>query len=129
MKIDLDTGSLTEEQIHLIFDNLPVGITFADENDQVVYYNKKMGELFTRKKENLNRTVQECHAKKSVPAVNKILDSFRSGEASSITHLEDIKGKKIMIQYIAVRNSEGKYVGCLEVVADLDELQDIGSLE
>lgn len=122
MKIDLDTGSLTQEQIQLIFDSLPFGITFADENDKVVYYNNKMGELFTRKKENLNRTVQECHAKKSVPAVNRILDSFRSGESNSITHLEDINGKKIMIRYIAVRDIESKYAGCLEVVADLDEL-------
>lgn len=127
MKIDLDTGSLTQEQIHLIFDSLPFGITFADENDMVVYYNKKMGELFTRKKENLNRTVQDCHAKKSVPAVNKILDSFRSGEANSINHLEDIDGRKVMIRYIAVRNADGQYAGCLEVVADLDELQSTGS--
>lgn len=37
-KINLGTGFLTPEQITLLFNNLPVDITFVDENDEVIYF-------------------------------------------------------------------------------------------
>jgi len=36
-KIPLDTGNLTQVQINLLLKNLPLDMTYVDENDKVVY--------------------------------------------------------------------------------------------
>jgi len=38
---DLDTDALTIEQINLLLTNLPVNVTFVDENDEVRFFSPK----------------------------------------------------------------------------------------
>jgi len=36
-----------------------------------------------------------------------------------------LKGRKIYIRYFAVRDKEGKYLGCLEVTQDITDIQKV----
>ena len=51
--------------------------------------------------------------------VEKILDDFKSGRASHAPFWIQLKGKFILIEYFALRDENGEYLGTLEVSQDL----------
>ena len=116
--IDLKTGALSAEQLIGIFSTLPVDITFVDEHDEVRYFSDPKDRIFTRTKAIIGRKVQNCHPPESMHVVEEILTSFKSGEKEVESFWINIKGKFILIQYYAVRNETGKYLGTLEVSMD-----------
>ena len=66
-----------------------------------------------------------CHPHKSVDKVEKILEEMKAGEREHADFWINLKDKKIQIRYFAVRDPEGKYLGCLEVSQDITEIQNI----
>ncbi len=123
--IDLDTGNLSPEEIQLIFNSMPVDITFVDKDDSVRYFSQTKERIFPRTKAVIGRKVQQCHPQKSLHAVNQILNDFRSNERDTAEFWINLGGKIIYIRYFAVRNAKGEYLGCLEVTQDITEIQKI----
>jgi uncharacterized protein len=123
--VDLHSGKLTPEQIMLIFNNLPVDITFVDENDQVAYYSNPPDRIFIRTNAARGRDVRNCHPPESMHVVQEILDTFRKGERESATFWIDIKGEKVLIQYFACRDKEGNYKGVIEVSQVISGIQSL----
>jgi DUF438 domain-containing protein len=123
--IGLGTGTLTAEQLDAVFSIIPVDLTFVDDQDEVRYFSEGGGGLFRRTKAVIGRTVQNCHPEKSVDLVNKILDDFKSGASDVEEFWIDLKGKKIHIRYFAVRDRNGRYLGCLEVTQDITDIKEI----
>jgi len=121
--IDLDTGKLKIEQIINLFNHLPVDITYVDENDEVRYFSNPKNRHFTRSKAIIGRKVQNCHPHESIDVVNKIVESFRSGEKGSESFWIQIKGRLILIQYFAVRDENGNYRGVAEVSQDVTDIR------
>jgi len=116
---DLSTGRLNLEQIDLVLKNLPVDITFVDENNEVRYYSDCEDRIFPRSPGIIGREVQNCHPPDSVDVVNRIVESFRSGEKDVAEFWLTLGGKFIYIRYFAVRDSDGNYKGTLEVSQDV----------
>jgi uncharacterized protein len=123
--VDLESGKLTPEQIMLIFNNLPVDITFVDENDQLAYFSTPPDRIFIRTNTALGRNVRDCHPPESMHVVQEILDTFRKGERDSATFWIDIKGEKVLIQYFACRDTEGNYKGVIEVSQVISGIQSL----
>jgi uncharacterized protein len=123
--VDLQSGKLTPEQIMLIFNNLPVDITYVDENDQVAYYSTPPDRIFIRTNAALGRDVRNCHPSESMHVVQEILDTFRKGERDSATFWIDVKEEKVLIQYFACRDEEGKYRGVIEVSQVISGIQSL----
>ncbi len=123
--LNLDTGQLTAEQVNLLLTHLPVGISFVNENDEVVYYSATPERIFPRSPGVIGRKVQNCHPPKSVDMVEKILSSFKAGTKDVAEFWIQMQGKVIYIRYFAVRDSAGKYRGCLEVSQDITQIQKI----
>ncbi len=121
--IDLSTGKLTPDEIILIFNNLPVDITFVDEKNEVKYFSTPKERIFPRTRGILGRKVQNCHPPESIDIVNNIIENFRNGQKDSATFWIDFNGKFILIQYFAVRDKEGNYRGVLEVTQDITEIK------
>lgn len=117
--INLGSGLLTSEQAQLIFNNLPVDLTFIDENDEVKYFSESTERIFPRSRAIIGRKVQNCHPPQSVDIVNKIIDAFRKGEKDHADFWIQMKGRFIYIRYFALRNEHGVYRGTLEVSQDL----------
>lgn len=63
-RIELETGSLTKEELEAILNTLPVDITFVDKEDTVRYFNQSRDRIFLRTKAVIGRKVQQCHPPK-----------------------------------------------------------------
>jgi len=115
----------SHEVIEALLDALPVDITFVDEEDRVRYFNKEGKRIFARSRKIIGIKVQKCHPQKSIHVVNQILEDFRNNKRDSANFWIDLKGRKMYIRYFAVRDKEGKYLGCLEVTQDITDIQKI----
>ena len=119
----LDVGRLTANQVNSILTNLPVDITFVDQNDEVAYFSLGTERIFTRTKAIIGRKVQNCHPPESVHVVEKIVSDFRSGKQSTAQFWLELNGRFIYISYVAIRDTEGTYMGTMEVSQDITELK------
>ena len=118
-----DEGYLTPEQVNSIFRILPVDITYVNEHDQVVFYNRGEDRVFPRSAGIIGREVKFCHPPKSVDQVIKIVDAFKKGEQDLAEFWINFKGKFIHIQYFAVRDKDGTYRGVIEMSQDVTHVR------
>jgi DUF438 domain-containing protein len=124
--LDLQTGTLSLEQINLMVNHLPVEVSFVDENDEVKFYSDSKGHrIFPRSPAVIGRKVQNCHPGKSVHIVESILEAFRSGKKDMADFWITPKGRFILIRYFAVRDEQGNYKGTLEVTQDITGLRQL----
>jgi len=124
-EVDLKTGYLSVEQIRLIFNHLPVDITYVDENNQVKFFSTPEKRIFRRTNSIIGRDVKNCHPHESVHVVEQIVEAFRKGEKDKASFWIQMKGEFIMIQYFAVRDEEGNYKGVVEVSQEITEIRNI----
>lgn len=123
--LQFETGTLTKDEMEAILNTLPVDVSFVDANDAVKYFNKADKRIFVRTKAVIGRTVQQCHPQKSVHIVNKILDAFKKGEKDVADFWINLKGRLVHINYFAVRDAGGKYLGTMEVTQDITDIKKI----
>jgi len=69
----LNEGYMTTEQLNLMLQFMPVDLTYVDENDRVVFYNRGENRVFPRSAGIIGREVKFCHPPKSVDTVLQIL--------------------------------------------------------
>jgi hypothetical protein len=120
---DLKTGFLTIEQLVLIFKHLPVDLTYVDENNKVRFFSTPPHRIFPRTVAIIGRDVNNCHPHESVHVVEKIVESFRNGSRDKADFWINMRGKKILIQYFAVRDDDGLYRGVLEASQEISAIQ------
>ncbi len=121
-KINLGSGVVTIDQIRLIFNHLPVDITYVDENNKVCFFSTPKERLFPRTNAIIGREVNNCHPHESVHVVEKIVESFRCGEKDKASFWIQMRGKFILIQYFAVRDEKNCYKGVVEVSQEISEI-------
>ena len=117
--IQMPSGNFTVEELLAILNTVPVDMTFVDKNDKVKYFTQGKERIFQRNRAILNRDVRHCHPPASAHIVDKILNDFKSGKQSRAPFWINIKGKFVHIEYFALRNEAGEYLGTLEVSQDL----------
>ncbi len=123
--VRLPTGSFTPEELNTVLNSLPFDITFVDKDDKVKYFSHGRERIFQRNRAILNRDVRHCHPPSSAHIVDKIIDDFKSGRESRAPFWINMKGKMIHIEYFALRNEEGKYLGTLEVSHNITPYREI----
>jgi hypothetical protein len=119
--IQLPSGSFTKAELQAILNSLPVDMTFVDKNEKVKYFSQGKDRVFHRSRAILNRDVKLCHPPSSVHIVEQILEDFRSGKEDHAPFWIQMKGKFIFIEYFALRDENGEFLGTLEVSQDLTE--------
>ncbi|MEZ5000220.1 MAG: PAS domain-containing protein [Bacteroidales bacterium] len=123
--VKLPSGSFSAEELMAILNSLPVDMTFVDKNDKVKYFSQGEHRIFPRSRSIINRDVRLCHPPGSVDIVEKIIEDFKSGKESHAPFWIQRKGKFILIEYYALRNSKGEYLGTLEVSQDLTNAREL----
>jgi PAS domain S-box-containing protein len=108
-----------------ILNTLPVEMSFIDKNNQVRYFNKNGDRIFPRPRSIIGRNVRQCHPPKSLVKVTRIIKDFKSGARDNAEFWIDLKDKKIYIRYFAVRDTQGVYLGTLEVSQDITDIKNI----
>ncbi len=120
-EVKLPSGSLTAEEIMTILNTGPFDMTFVDKNDKVKYFTQGEERIFQRNRAILNRDVRHCHPPASAHIVDKILEDFKSGKETRAPFWIQLNGKFIHIEYFALHNEKGEYLGTLEVSQNLTE--------
>ncbi len=120
-RIGLPTGSLSVRELVSLLNTLPLDITFVDADDTVRYFSQGRDRVFTRSRAIIGRKVQQCHPPASVGQVQKILDDFRSGAGDVSSFWINFRGRFVLIEYFALRDEKGVYLGTVEVSQDLTD--------
>jgi len=119
--VRFSTGSLTPTELETILNTIPFDLTFVGADDTVKYFTHGRERIFARNRAIIGRKVQMCHPPDSVHIVQQILDDFKAGRQDRAPFWITLNGKFIHIEYFAVRDENGRYLGTLEVSQDLTE--------
>jgi len=124
-------GKLPENVLESILETIPMEFSVLDENDKVLAWNKHETRIFKRPTVVVGRDVRNCHPKKSLAKVEQILQEMKAGTRDKARFWIDLpidpnpEKQKILIEYFALRDSDGNYLGCLEVTQNITDLQAI----
>ena len=116
---------LSLETLDAILGALPAHLNFIDDTDTIRYRSKGEYQIFEPKPGVIGRKVQECHPEAVVPLVNRVIRDLRSGKRKIVEFWKDRKGRKIYYRYLPVKDRTGRYIGTLEVVEDITDIQKI----
>ncbi|GAB1414672.1 DUF438 domain-containing protein [Paludibacter sp.] len=117
--VQLPSGGFSVEELMAILNTVPLDMTFVDKDDKVKYFTQGTERIFQRNRAILNRDVRHCHPPASAHIVDKIIDDFKTGNASRAPFWISKGGKMVHIEYFALRNEKGEYLGTLEVSHDV----------
>ena len=117
-EVVLPSGHMSRRHMEAMLQTIPVELTFVDETDTNRYFSKG-NTGFRRSLSALDRNVYTCHVPASLPAVRRIIESFRSGERDFVEVWLEKKGEPLYVRYIAVRDEDGNYLGTLECVQNM----------
>ena len=120
-----DEGYMTVEQVNLLLKTLPIDITFVDEHDRVIFYNRGEERVFPRSAGIIGREVKFCHPPKSVGTVLKIVENFRAGTQNEANFWFNYRGRLIYVRYFAVRDKDKNYKGVIEMSQDITDIKTI----
>ncbi len=120
-----ETGEMSFSQLKAVFEALPMDMTFVDAEDKVRYFSKPKDRIFPRSAAILGRDVRNCHPPESVYKVLEIIEGFKMGTREKADFWIDHRGHKILIQYFALRDTTGQYLGTLEVSQIVDDIMQL----
>jgi DUF438 domain-containing protein len=124
-------GELDKNVLEALLETIPVEFSVVDKNDKVLAWNKHETRIFKRPKGAVGCDVRDCHSKGSLNKVEAILAEMKAGKRDKARLWIDlpISGKdtpqKILIEYYVLRDSAGKYLGCLEASQNITDIQKI----
>lgn len=127
--VELDRGILTVNQINHLLNSMPFEVTFADENNQFLYYNyhlEKEDILADRHPSQVGNPLGACHPEAAHKNVEWVIQQLRSGQMDTFrinvpTHGPD---KFVVHSYKGIKDKEGQYVGINKYVQDLKPIID-----
>lgn len=117
--VKLTTGKLTLKQLEGIFRTIPAELTFADEDEVTRFVNEWEDRIFKRPFMALGRELYSCHPPRVKKMVSEVIKMLKTGQRDVFKVYQPIGDKQILVQYFAVRDEEGQYIGALEVVQDM----------
>ncbi len=122
-------GTLSPEMLNAFLKTIPIEFSIVDKDDKVVAWNKHQTRIFRRPPGTIGKDVRNCHPKKSLALVEKILAEMKAGTRDKARFWIDLhvdghpEPQKILIEYYALRDEAGNYLGCLEATQNITELQ------
>jgi DUF438 domain-containing protein len=119
---------MNEKVVKAIFETLPVEVTVIDAKDEVIGWNKHDERLFKRPYTSMGLNFRDCHPKESLDKVEKIVSEMKAGTRDKARFYidmgvkEESKKHKILIEFYALRDEAGIYLGCMECTQDVEEI-------
>ncbi|HAN05795.1 MAG: hypothetical protein A2X29_06165 [Elusimicrobia bacterium GWA2_64_40] len=119
------------DMVKAIIEAMPAEITVIDANDEVAGWNKHETRIFKRPMTAMGMNFRQCHPQKSLEMVERLIGEMKAGSRDKATFwidLEVAKGEpkhKMLIEFYALRDDKGKYIGCLEFTQDVQAIRDL----
>ncbi|KEF36803.1 hypothetical protein M670_04055 [Schinkia azotoformans MEV2011] len=123
--INFETGAIKASTLDSIIKLLPFEMGFCDANDTFRWYSNNPNRVHGRRKEAIGRPVLELHPKVA-HHVEKLLNDFRSGTRDEWEFWFPKRSGEtgqIYQKFMAVRDENGKYLGCMDVTVNIDLFQ------
>jgi len=124
-------GKIPQDVFDAIVETMPIEFSVLDKDDKVLAWNKHETRIFKRPVGVVGRDVRKCHPEKSLAKVEKIISEMKAGKRDAAEFWIDLsigpngEKHKVLIRYFALRDKNGKYLGCLEVSQDIHDIQKI----
>ena len=124
-------GKLPDNVLDALFETLPFEFSVLGADDTVLGWNKHETRIFRRPEGVIGRNVRDCHPPKSLSKVEQILSEMKEGKRDEARFWIKVpvgEAKElhtILIRYFALRDGDGKYLGCLEATQDIFDIQKI----
>ena len=120
-------GTIPMKMLGPVLDALPLEITLTDADDKIIAWSEPKPKIFHREDEILGTDVRDCHPEKSQQRLEQLLADMKSGKLDSEVMIIDCTGPdgepaKVRIEYLALRDTGGRYLGCLEICGHLTNL-------
>ena len=122
---------MNEEVVRAMLETIPIETTVIDANDEVIGWNKHETRLFHRPMTSMGLNFRECHPEASLPMVEKIVDEMKRGVRDKVRFWIDLpvqpgrQTHKILIEFFALRDRSGRYLGCMECTQDVHEMMQL----
>ena len=127
--VELDRGVLTVDQIDAFLKSMPMELTYADSNNQFLYYNHnaEADEMFAKRQlGQVGNPLANCHPPQAYKNVEWVIQQLRSGKQDVVrvhvpTHGPD---KFVVHNYQAIHDDDGNYMGINEYILDFKPIVD-----
>lgn len=120
--VKLNRGVLTVDQINMLLESMPMEITYADSNNQFLYYNmvKPASEMLAKRVPGqVGNPLADCHPPKSLKNVEWVIQTLRSGQQDVVrVHVPKHADKYVVHNYQAIKDTDGQYMGINEYILD-----------
>jgi DUF438 domain-containing protein len=120
---------MNKEMLTALIETMPAEITVIDANDEVVGWNQHERRLFKRPLTSMGLNFRQCHPEKSLAMVEQIVADMKRGKRDKASFWIDLAvptdtaKHKILIEFYALRDPSGKYLGCLEFTQDVEHIR------
>ena len=121
--------NLDAKMVRAVIETIPMEITVIDANDEVVGWNKHDNRIFKRPLSSMGVNFKDCHPKESLDKVEKIVADMKEGKIDKVSFWIDLPitpdeaTHKILIEFFALRDYDGTYLGCMECTRDIEAIQ------
>ncbi|MEG0286492.1 MAG: PAS domain-containing protein [Vagococcus sp.] len=127
--VKLDRGLLTVDQLNYFLSSMPMELTYADNNNQFLYYNQVSPAeemLASRTPSQVGNPLADCHPEAALKGVEWVVQQLRSGATDCVrvnvpTHGPD---KYVVHNYQAIHDNDGNYAGINEYILDFKPIID-----
>jgi PAS domain S-box-containing protein len=122
-------GKIPDDVLKSLIETIPIEFSILDKDDNVMAWNKHETRIFKRPESVLGMNVRNCHPKKSLEKVERIINEMKDGKRNMAEFYIDLALKdgvhKILIRYFALRDEKKNYLGCLEATQDITHIQSL----
>lgn len=124
-------GKMPENVLEALLETIPIEFSVVDKDDKVLVWNRHKTRIFKRPEAVVGRNVRDCHPKKSLDKVEAILREMKDGKRDKARFWIDLpigpagEKQKVLIEYYALRDGQGNYLGCLEASQNIAEIQSL----
>ncbi|KRK39068.1 NAD(P)H-dependent oxidoreductase [Loigolactobacillus bifermentans] len=122
--VKLDRGILTVDQLNYFLNSMPMELTYADSNNQFIYYNNMAPTeemLAPRRPGQAGDPLESVHPKRAVKHVKQVIHALRTGKTPMVQMPVpgNTADKYVMHYYKAMHDENGDYAGINELVLDI----------
>lgn len=121
--VKLDRGVLTVNQLNAFFKAMPRELTYADDNNQFIFFNEKLAPedmLGKRRPEQVGDPLSKVHPEYSYENVSWVINTLRNKERDHVRMaVPSPEGKFVVHDYYGMYDEDGNYMGINEIIHDI----------
>ncbi len=124
-------GFVSKEILDTMLETIPFEFSIVNAKDEILAWNRHESRIFKRPEAAVGLNVRKCHPKKSLGKVEAILSEMKAGTRDIASFWIDLpigeggKKEKVLIQYFALRDKNGNYLGCMECSQKITKIQSL----